>query len=200
MLYEWLLMFAHVSKSVSFGSTDGEAFTLMPTSTLTQHVLESAWLAVAVVVFFRARLLTRSGSAIPLKFETHEFSAFKRPVLVFVKALVPNKMKLQRYKKSSKHFKELHHHSSLSALHQWFNDHHPSIMNNHQSLTIHYSSITTLQGIPISHLGKRKIIFKCAIFGGYVSSLEGMYLIVINYTLFLVQPKCPWRTNPGLKR
>ena len=32
----------------------------------------------------------------------------------------------------------------------------------------------TLQEINISHLGKRKIIFKYAIFGGYVSSLEGI--------------------------
>ena len=31
----------------------------------------------------------------------------------------------------------------------------------------------TLQGINISHLGKREIIFKSAIFGGYISSLEG---------------------------
>ena len=31
----------------------------------------------------------------------------------------------------------------------------------------------TLQGINISHLGKRKIIFKMPFFGGYVSSLEG---------------------------
>jgi len=31
----------------------------------------------------------------------------------------------------------------------------------------------TLQEINISHLGKRKIIFKYAIFGGYVSFLEG---------------------------
>ena len=31
----------------------------------------------------------------------------------------------------------------------------------------------TLKGINISHLGKRKLIFKTAIFGGYVSSLEG---------------------------
>ena len=34
-----------------------------------------------------------------------------------------------------------------------------------------------LQGINISHLGKRKIIFKSAIFGGYVSSLEGNTMI-----------------------
>ena len=33
--------------------------------------------------------------------------------------------------------------------------------------------IYTLQGINISHLEKRKIIFQNAIFGGYVSSLEG---------------------------
>ena len=32
----------------------------------------------------------------------------------------------------------------------------------------------TLQGINISHLGKRKIIFKSAVLGGYVSSLEGI--------------------------
>ena len=31
----------------------------------------------------------------------------------------------------------------------------------------------TLQGINISHLGKRKIIFKYAIWGGYVNPLEG---------------------------
>jgi len=31
----------------------------------------------------------------------------------------------------------------------------------------------TLQGINISHLGKRKIIFKYAILGAYVSFLEG---------------------------
>ena len=33
--------------------------------------------------------------------------------------------------------------------------------------------IYTLQGINISHLGKRKIIFKMPFLGGYVSSLEG---------------------------
>ena len=32
----------------------------------------------------------------------------------------------------------------------------------------------TLQGINISHLGKRKIIFKYALSGGYVNSLEGI--------------------------
>ena len=33
--------------------------------------------------------------------------------------------------------------------------------------------LVTFQGINISHLGKRKIIFKMPFFGGYVSSLEG---------------------------
>ena len=32
----------------------------------------------------------------------------------------------------------------------------------------------TLQGTNISHLGKRKIIFKSAFLGGYVSSQEGI--------------------------
>ena len=38
--------------------------------------------------------------------------------------------------------------------------------------------IDTLQGINISHLGKRKIIFKMPILGGYVSFLEGMLVQV----------------------
>ena len=33
--------------------------------------------------------------------------------------------------------------------------------------------LDTLQETTISHLGKRKIIFKYALLGGYVSSLEG---------------------------
>jgi len=33
--------------------------------------------------------------------------------------------------------------------------------------------LITLQEINISHLGKRKIIFKYAVSGGYVNSLEG---------------------------
>ena len=33
----------------------------------------------------------------------------------------------------------------------------------------------TLQGTNISHLGKRKIIFKYALSGGYVNFLEGIY-------------------------
>jgi len=39
---------------------------------------------------------------------------------------------------------------------------------------------TTLQEINISHLGKRKIIFKYAIFGGYVSFLEGKANITLK--------------------
>jgi len=35
----------------------------------------------------------------------------------------------------------------------------------------------THQGINISHLGKRKIIFKMPFLGGYVSFLEGTHLI-----------------------
>ena len=35
---------------------------------------------------------------------------------------------------------------------------------------------TTLQEINISHLGKRKIIFKYAILGGYVNSLQGIHV------------------------
>ena len=42
----------------------------------------------------------------------------------------------------------------------------------------------TLLEINISHLGKRKIIFKYAIFGGYVSSLEGIFCF---YNLFFHQ-------------
>ena len=36
----------------------------------------------------------------------------------------------------------------------------------------------TLQGINISHLGKCKIIFKSALVGGYVNSLEGILCTV----------------------
>ena len=39
---------------------------------------------------------------------------------------------------------------------------------------------STLQGINISHLGKRKIIFKYAIFGGYVNFLEGKWNVNRN--------------------
>jgi len=44
----------------------------------------------------------------------------------------------------------------------------------------------TLQGINISHLGKRKIIFKYALSGGYVNSLEG-----ISYSLDSPRPPNP---------
>ena len=41
-------------------------------------------------------------------------------------------------------------------------------------LKISKKNSLTLQGINISHLGKRKIIFKMPFLGGYVSSLEGI--------------------------
>ena len=44
--------------------------------------------------------------------------------------------------------------------------------------------LLTLQEINISHLGKRKIIFKYAIFGGYVSSLEGKYSKLVSMKFF----------------
>ena len=43
----------------------------------------------------------------------------------------------------------------------------------HDSMTLIQLRRGTLQGINISHLGKRKIIFKMPFFGGYVSFLEG---------------------------
>ena len=53
-----------------------------------------------------------------------------------------------------------------------------------------YDIWDTLQGINISYLGKRKIIFKYAILGGYVSSQEGIplgdlasYKLVIHLNL-----------------
>ena len=60
----------------------------------------------------------------------------------------------------------------------------------------HQFYIYTLQGTKISHLGKRKIIFKSAIFGEYVSSLEGNipwisiwqknYLAMLNHNIWHV--------------
>ena len=44
----------------------------------------------------------------------------------------------------------------------------------------------TLQGINMSHLGKRKIIFKYAIFGGYVSSLECSYSYKLKVILKMI--------------
>jgi len=44
----------------------------------------------------------------------------------------------------------------------------------------------TLQGINISHLGKRKIIFKYAIWGGYVSSLAGRFSEEITSQLKII--------------
>ena len=39
--------------------------------------------------------------------------------------------------------------------------------------------LDTLQGTNISHLGKRKIIFKYALSGGYVNSLEGNFFLTL---------------------
>ena len=47
-------------------------------------------------------------------------------------------------------------------------------------------SADTLQGINISHLGKRKIIFKMQFFGGYVSSLEGIFLLHFPSMFFVL--------------
>ena len=41
-----------------------------------------------------------------------------------------------------------------------------------------------LQEINISHLGKRKIIFKYALSGGYVNPLEGNRLKCFMYTIY----------------
>ena len=49
------------------------------------------------------------------------------------------------------------------------------------NLLIHNVEFDTLQEINISHLGKRKIIFKYALSGGYVNSLEG-----INFSVTLL--------------
>ena len=45
----------------------------------------------------------------------------------------------------------------------------------------HMFNIHTFQGINISHLGKRKIIFKMPFLRGYVSFLEGTYMTYANY-------------------
>ena len=50
----------------------------------------------------------------------------------------------------------------------------------------------TLQEINISHLGKRKIIFKYAIFGGYVSFLEGKSPTVNDFS-----QSGPWFSDSG---
>ena len=56
--------------------------------------------------------------------------------------------------------------------------------------------IYTLQGINISHLGKRKIIFKMPFLGGYVSSLEGNLLIIPH---FLVGKTWHWGSVAPLR-
>ena len=60
------------------------------------------------------------------------------------------------------------------------------------------STTTTPQGTNISHLGKRKIIFKYALSGGYVNSLEGIQYAINKKHSFsaieidppLLQPFC----------
>ena len=47
----------------------------------------------------------------------------------------------------------------------------------------------TLQEINISHLGKRKIIFKYALSGGYVNSLEGIYFQHFHTLVGIASPK-----------
>ena len=49
----------------------------------------------------------------------------------------------------------------------------------------------TLQEIKISHLGKRKIIFKYALSGGYVNSLEGKLFDVFFGPQKEIQSNCP---------
>ena len=46
---------------------------------------------------------------------------------------------------------------------------------------------STLQGINISHLGKRKIIFKYALSGGYVNSLEGKCSEHLCWVIYIFQ-------------
>ena len=64
----------------------------------------------------------------------------------------------------------------------------------------------TLQGINISHFGKRKIIFKMPFFGGYVSSLEGILIIFwllhfsdavqVLLSLHFISLHCVWGVFP----
>ena len=62
------------------------------------------------------------------------------------------------------------------------------------------SRIYTLQESNISHLGKRKIIFKYALSGGYVNSLEGIYIIYMfiyldQLTHFPPKQKTSWTSR-----
>ena len=49
-----------------------------------------------------------------------------------------------------------------------------------------YKKNPTLQEINISHLGKRKIIFKYALWGGYVNSLEGIYDTILRQFIWWI--------------
>ena len=57
----------------------------------------------------------------------------------------------------------------------------------------------TLQGINISHLGKRKIIFKSVFGRGYVSSLEGIALQIAwlfsSLYIHVFFPQCTWMVS-----
>ena len=55
----------------------------------------------------------------------------------------------------------------------------------------------TLQETNISHLGKRKLIFKHALSGGYVSSLEGVYTFIIYYRFSASIPPLGRSASPG---
>ena len=56
----------------------------------------------------------------------------------------------------------------------------------------------TLQGINISHLGKRKIIFKMPFLGGYVSSLEGNSYAVSPHA-FVASSTASFTPGTGLR-
>ena len=60
---------------------------------------------------------------------------------------------------------------SISSITSLINKRYPSL--DYIPLINNISLLYTLQGINISHLGKRKIIFKMPFLGGYVSSQEG---------------------------
>ena len=59
--------------------------------------------------------------------------------------------------------------------------------------------MTTLQEINISHLGKRKIIFKYAISGKYVNSLEGSTIAKNNKTTLHCQRSISFSLRPGVE-
>ena len=58
----------------------------------------------------------------------------------------------------------------------------------HGQTSIYSKTYTPLE-INISHLGKRKIIFKYALSGGYVNSLEGIYFQHFHTLVGIASPK-----------